>query len=192
MKRCVVLIVGACVTPWGAARAGSLLTNGGFETTRVVKGAPSKDIGFGVWTLGPDRRVPAHWHLNSAYAGECSVLSDGAHSGRQFLRIRGAGPRDAHVYQPCPGIHLGAWYRVTAWVRGGRGSFCLYEYYPKGLIRTPCVLTATAPCWRSSTPGGASTPRPAGASSTRTTPPAPADRAWACPPPAASSPATTA
>jgi len=145
-RRPTILIFLAAATAATAARAGSLLRNGGFEAARTVKGAPAADGGFGLWSLGQGRLAPAGWTLNTAYPGECSVLSEGARSGERFVRLRGtAKGRSAHIYQPCPGIKVGAWYRVSAWVRGGRASFHFYEYYEKAPIRAPMIATATAP-----------------------------------------------
>jgi len=123
-----------------AADAQPLLKNGGFETAHVVKGAASRDIGFGVWGLEAGRRAPDDWVLNPAYPGALSVLSAGSHSGKSFVRVRGSNEkRDAHVYQPVPGLVPDTWYRVSAWVRGGRASFSFYEYYDKGPIRMPMI-----------------------------------------------------
>ena len=134
-----------------AARAETLLRNGGFETARAVKGAPAPDGGFGLWTLGEGSLAPTGWTLNPAYPGECSVLAEGAHGGKRFLRLRGtAANRSTHIYQPCGGIKAGAWYRVSAWVRGGRASLYFYEYYENGPIRAPMIATLAGPqkTWR--------------------------------------------
>ena len=108
MPRTWALAATLCLLACAAARAGSPLKNGSFEAARTVEGAASVDQGFGLWTLGPGRLAPSHWTLNTAYPGECSVLSGGARSGERFLRLRGtAKGRDAHVYQPCSALQAG-------------------------------------------------------------------------------------
>ena len=133
-----------------AAQAEDMVRNGGFEAAHVVKAAASVDIGFGVWALGEGKLAPDKWTLNTAYPGEFSVLSAGAHSGKSFVRIRGANEqRPAHVYQPVPGLQPGTWYRVSAWVRNGSARLCFYEYYEKGPVRMPtiCVCTSGPDAW---------------------------------------------
>lgn len=122
----------------------TLLKNGGFEATHAVQGAASGDVGFGVWKLGGNNLAPDDWILNSAYPGELAVVSEGAHSGANFVRLRGAnGQGAAHLYQPCPELRVGRWYRVSAWVRGGRVSVGFYEYFEQGPIGVPTLLAAS-------------------------------------------------
>ena len=122
----IVIVVGACA----AAPAQELLRNAGFEAVHEVKGAASKDCGLGIWRLTPTARAPDHWTLNVGYPGELSVLSDGPHSGKRFVRIRGAGrERGAHLYQPCRGLRVGQWYKVSLWLRGGEAAVQFYEYF---------------------------------------------------------------
>ena len=153
MRQVLSFIVTVFVVPWAAAQGESLLKNGGFEAIRIVKDAPSADVGFGVWQLGPGRQAPTHWTRNSAYPGELLVLSEGAHSGKHCVRLRATGKRAAHLFQSCQAVQSGKWYRVTAWVRGGRSAaaaqagravFQIYEYYRKGPMRTPTILAARA------------------------------------------------
>ncbi len=134
-----------------AAQTPNLIQNGGFEETRIVKGAASSDVGFGVWALGRGRLAPDKWILNTAYPGELSVFSERARSGKNFLRIRGSNKeRAAHIFQPCPRLKPGTWYKVSAWIRGGRASICFYEYDGKGSISAPtiCVGTSSPGQWR--------------------------------------------
>ena len=161
MLRCLALAIWATGFAWPALGAQPLIGNAGFETVRRVAGAASGDIGFGVWRLAEDRLAPGGWVLNSAYTGELAVLSERPHSGKYCLRIVGSNPtRPAHVYQPCKGLQPGKWYKVSAWVRGGRISICFYEYYNDGPIRAPtvCVGVAGQGQWRQVsgyyTPGG--------------------------------------
>ena len=126
------------------AHAESLLKNGSFEAVRTVTGAPSSDAGFGLWTLGPDRTAPTDWVLNSAYPGELLVISDGAYSGEKLVRVRATGEaRSAHLYQPCPGLQAGRWYRVTARVRGGALRLHFYEYFREGPMAVQGILSTT-------------------------------------------------
>ncbi|MBM4082433.1 MAG: hypothetical protein FJ278_22200, partial [Planctomycetes bacterium] len=136
----VVLVWFVCC----AASAETLVQNGGFEAAQAVKGAPSADQGFGVWKLGEGNLAPGNWTLNPALPGELSVLSTGAHSGKNCVRIRGSFPqRPAHLFQPCPGVKAGKWYVVRAWVRSGRAKIGFYEYFQTGPMRTPTVLTVS-------------------------------------------------
>lgn len=144
------LLVASCISV-SAAPPVSLLKNGDFETVRTVTGPATGDIGFGVWKLGSNNQSPTDWALNSAYPGELAVVSEGAPSGKNFVRIRCVnGQGSAHLFQPCPSLQSGKWYRVSAWVRGGRVSFGFYEYFEKGPIRGPSVFTVTpdADKWR--------------------------------------------
>ena len=128
MAKILALAAAALILSCVSTRAQSLLKNGGFETVHTVKGAPTADVGFGVWKLGVERQAPTHWNLNTAYPGECLVLSDGAQSGKRFVRIRATGKRGvAHIYQPCPDLKSGNLYAVSAWARGGKVSIGFYE-----------------------------------------------------------------
>jgi hypothetical protein len=129
----------------GVARGDAQLQNGGFETTHTVTGAPHPDQGFGVWRLGADGKATTHWTLNPAFPGELAVLSDGAHSGDNFIRLRATGKRgQAHSYQPCASLEVGKWYVVRAWVRGGSATLLFYEYYKDGTMKFPSVVAASA------------------------------------------------
>jgi len=127
----------------GVAPAQALLKNGDFEATRTIAGPPSVDQGFGIWKLGPENLAPADWWLNPALPGELAIVTEGAHSGKNFLRIRAAAAkRDAHIYQPCPAIKPGKCYVVSARVRGGKARLTAYEYYDKAPMKIPAILTA--------------------------------------------------
>ena len=135
----VILLLASCT-----AHAESLLKNGGFETIHTVAGPASSEAGFGIWELGSDRSAPSDWVLNSAFPGELLVVSEGAFSGEHFIRVRATGEqRSAHVYQPCPGIEAGRWYRVTTRVRGGTLHLHFYEYFKEGPMGVQRILTTT-------------------------------------------------
>ena len=140
-----LLLAAELLAVCGAAIGDAQLQNGGFETTHTIAGATHPDQGFGVWRLGADGSAPTHWSLNPSYPGELTVLSDGAHARRNFVRIRGNGKRgQAHVYQPCPGLEVGKWYTVRAWVRGGSATLLFYEYFKDGTMKFPSVVAANA------------------------------------------------
>ncbi|MBM3474667.1 MAG: hypothetical protein FJX75_15490, partial [Armatimonadetes bacterium] len=144
---CLLLLLAAS----RAFAADSLVANGGFEAATEVQGAPSSDIGFGLWTLGATKRVPADWALNPAYPGEVSVPSEGTHSGSGCLRLRANGSRGtAHVYQPCAAIKAGMVYVVSVWVRGGPVNVGFYEYWDDGRITIPTVVAGRSEgdAWR--------------------------------------------
>ena len=145
MRASIVCVPLSALIVSSAVHARPLLHNGGFETTRVIKGKPHGDVGFGLWRLGAQREAPTHWTLNSAFPGECLMPSQGARSGKRFLRVRATGKRGtAHVYQPCRGLDPTARYKITAWVRGGKLSIQFYEYFKKGPMGGQRVLTAAA------------------------------------------------
>lgn len=138
-----ILAVSVLVMSMGVAHAQPLLKNGDFEVARTINGPPSVDQGFGVWQLGPENLAPADWRLNPALPGEIAVVSEGTHSGKNFVRIRAvAAERDAHIYQPCPAIKPGNCYVVSAWVRGGKAKLVAYEYYDKAPMKTPAIFTS--------------------------------------------------
>jgi hypothetical protein len=144
---CLLLLLTAA----SAFAADPLVTNGGFEAATEVQAAPSSDIGFGLWTLGPGNRVPADWALNPAYPGEVSVPAEGAHSGSGCLRLRANGSRGtAHVFQPCAAIQAGRVYTVSVWVRGGPVNLGFYEYWDDGRITIPTVVAGRSEgdAWR--------------------------------------------
>ena len=147
---CSAVVTGLLSGQSGAQEA-PLVRNGGFEQTSLVAHEPTRDIGFGVWSLGEERLVPGGWSLNEAFPGTLEMVNQGAFAGTSALRIKGTGTqRPAQVYQPCPEVVAGKAYLVSAWVRGGPVSIGFYEYYEDGVIRTPTVMTSTrvTPDWR--------------------------------------------
>ncbi|OGV70078.1 MAG: hypothetical protein A3K19_27615 [Lentisphaerae bacterium RIFOXYB12_FULL_65_16] len=138
-----ILVLPVFVMATAVVHSQPVLKNGDFEAVRTIDGPPSVDQGFGVWTLGPDKLAPADWSLNPAFPGELAIVSEGAHSGKNFLRLRATtAERDAHVYQPGPAIKPGNCYVVSAWVRGGKANLIAYEYYDKAPMKVPTILAA--------------------------------------------------
>ncbi|MCK5806620.1 MAG: hypothetical protein KAI66_27575, partial [Lentisphaeria bacterium] len=91
----------------------------------------------------------ASWILNPAYPGKLHVLSDGARSGKNSLRISANGERAAHIFQPCDGLAPGARYKVSAWVRGGRTDLLFYQYDQAGSVPTVMACSGKAGAeWR--------------------------------------------
>lgn len=139
----VSLLISVCAL----GEAKPLVANGGFESVAEVKlGADGRVQG---WRLGQPPRVPAGWSLNTAYPGELSVCDTepgkpGAHAGQRFIRIAAPDRRSAHLYQMCPGLEAGKWYRVSAWVRGGSVTLAFYEYLKSGKIGGQTVAQAIA------------------------------------------------
>ena len=138
-----ILVAPVLLLSMGVAQAQPLLKNGDFEAARTINGPPSVDQGFGIWKLGPGNLAPADWSLNPALPGELTIVTEGAPSGKNFLRIcAAASVRDAHIYQPCPVIKPGNCYVVSAWVRGGKARLIAYEYYGKAPMKIPTILTS--------------------------------------------------
>ena len=139
---CIMVVLAAACA---AAPAQELLRNEGFEAVHEVKGAASSDVGFGIWKVTPAARVPDHWVLNSGYPGELSVLSDGPHSGKHFVRIRGTSrERGAHLFQVCRGVASGKWYRVSLWARRGQVAVQFYQYLKPSRITGQTVIRKAA------------------------------------------------
>jgi len=122
-----------------SATAQPLLKNGDFEATRQVRGTPHRDIGFGVWRLAANE-APQRWTVNSAYPGELRLPAQDARSGERFLRIRAQEKRDAHIYQPCPKLRPGKWYKVAVWLRGGPSNVSFYEYFADKKIQVQTII----------------------------------------------------
>lgn len=147
------LVVGGPAAARGGAPASpdSLLSNSSFE--RLVPGAVGKDVGQGTWTLGGDGRVPDGWSLNLGYPGTLEVVSEPVHTGAHALRLTSGAARDAHVFQACPALRPGAWYRVSVRVRGGTGTLLVYEYAGGRQVASHLMEGAAAPAgsWRTLT-----------------------------------------
>jgi hypothetical protein len=137
------LLLPLLVLAAGTVPAQPALRNGDFEAVQTVTGPPSVDQGFGVWKLSQGGLAPADWSLNAAYPGELEIVSAGAPAGKSFVRLRAAGARDAHLYQPCQGLEAGHCYLVSAWVRGGTVRLSAYEYFETGPMSEPTILTVT-------------------------------------------------
>ena len=138
---CAAWVLLLATVTGAAVGAGPLLENGGFEDSEPVRAVPAGDIGFGLWTLGLEKRVPAKWTLNPAYPGEILVVSEGAPQGQHLVRLTANGTRDAHIFQPCPALRGGTWYTVRARVRGGAGGLGFYEYFGDSSIRVGRIVS---------------------------------------------------
>jgi hypothetical protein len=134
-----------------AEPGGAILSNAGFETWTAAR--PGANGLVSGWRLGTPPQVPQGWSLNSAYPGELIAAEDGPHSGTRFARIVASDHRGAHLYQMCPGIKGGQWYRVSAWTRGDPVSLGFYEYGKSRFLGSPTVAQRTTLCdaWRLTT-----------------------------------------
>lgn len=140
----VTLLLSACAL----GESKPLVANGGFELAAEAK--PGTNGLVQGWRLGQPPRIPTGWSLNTAYPGELAVCETepgkpGAHAGQRFVRVAAPDHRSAHLYQMCPGLEAGKWYRVSAWVRGGSVALAFYEYLKSGKIGGQTVAQATAP-----------------------------------------------
>ena len=123
----------------GLAQAPALLTNGGFEALKPV-GPDAQGLVVG-WKVGDPPQLPEGWTLNSAYPGEISIGTEGAHSGTSFVRLQATPKNGAHLYQTCEGLQPGQWYRVSLWLRGGPVRLQFYQYFATGPIVTASMIS---------------------------------------------------
>jgi hypothetical protein len=131
-----------------ADSSGSIITNAGFESWTAVK--PGPDGLLSGWRLDTPPQLADSWTLNTAYPGQLLVGQRGPHSGQRFARIVASAEQTPHLYQMCKGLKAGAWYRVSAWTRGGPVACYCYEYGKSKFLGTVTVAqtTGTSDGWR--------------------------------------------
>ncbi|MGD9498460.1 MAG: hypothetical protein AB7Y46_19355 [Armatimonadota bacterium] len=125
-----------------AQQAANVLANGDFEAATAV--TPGADGLYQGWRLSDPALVPAGWSLNSHYVGALQVRSDGAHSGRGYLRIS-ASERGAHIFQIRDDLQVERWYRISARIRGGPAVIYAYEYFTDRQMNVPTIAQGVGP-----------------------------------------------
>jgi len=132
-------------------RRDSLLPNGSFE--QLGPGRQPKDTGQGAWRLPKDKRVPLAWSCNVAYPGTLAIDTTAPAHGKTAIRLSAETKNDTQLFQPCPGIRPGTWYRISMQVRGGTAMLLTYEYPRVGKPVSHVLGSLTAPkdSWRTLT-----------------------------------------
>lgn len=127
------------------------IANGGFESGYQVSNreAATKDIRFGSWHAGENKRIPSGWILNPAYPGSIDVvMGEGAPEGKSYIRVKGdidaKYKRGAQMHNAANGLEVGKRYILSAKIRNGKASIGFYEYKQDKSMRAVTVAAGEA------------------------------------------------